>query len=226
MNVLQSQLVQREVADDLQERLTAAEQALVAKQNAIDKMKQELYSQEKDLETISVFQAQVCCRFLFSFLVWLKVSSMFSVCLLLIPFCRRRSIPLTSTPKEQPGRSSMRRKSVWPPSWSTSRSRTRSSRMRLIHLAGKGSNWLWCHVNSHQCLDCLSRYKCTFKVSWMFLSHLSLFSSYSSYSSSSSSSSGGLWMICRGGTLSPEEILMEPVLVWLEEVQILSLRPD
>lgn len=59
INVLQSQSVQREVADDLQERLTAAEQALVAKQNAIDHMKQELYSKEKDLETISVFQAQV-----------------------------------------------------------------------------------------------------------------------------------------------------------------------
>lgn len=51
--------MQKEVADDLQERLTAAEQALVAKQNAIDQMKQELYSKEKDLETISVFQAQV-----------------------------------------------------------------------------------------------------------------------------------------------------------------------
>lgn len=54
----QSQSVQKEVADDLQERLTAAEQALVAKQDAIDQMKQELYRKEKDLETISVFQAQ------------------------------------------------------------------------------------------------------------------------------------------------------------------------
>ncbi len=57
--VLQSQLVQKEVVDQLQERLTAAEQALAAKQDKIDLMKQEIFQKEKDLETISVFQAQV-----------------------------------------------------------------------------------------------------------------------------------------------------------------------
>lgn len=57
--VLQSQLVQKEMADELQERLTAAEEALAAKQDRIDAMKQEIYQKEKDLETISVFQAQV-----------------------------------------------------------------------------------------------------------------------------------------------------------------------
>lgn len=57
--VLQSQMVQKELADELQERLTAAEQALAVKQDAIDKMKQEIFQKEKELETISVFQAQV-----------------------------------------------------------------------------------------------------------------------------------------------------------------------
>lgn len=57
--VLQSQMVQKEMADELQERLTAAEQALAVKQDAIDKMKQEIFQKEKELETISVFQAQV-----------------------------------------------------------------------------------------------------------------------------------------------------------------------
>lgn len=57
--VLQSQLVQKEVVDQLQERLTAAEEALAVKQDRIDHMKQEIFQKEKDLETISVFQAQV-----------------------------------------------------------------------------------------------------------------------------------------------------------------------
>ncbi|KAI3366922.1 hypothetical protein L3Q82_009565 [Scortum barcoo] len=54
----ESQLVQKEVVDQLQERLTAAEQALAAKQDKIDLMKQEIFQKEKELETISVFQAQ------------------------------------------------------------------------------------------------------------------------------------------------------------------------
>lgn len=54
----ESQLVQKEVVDELQHRLTAAEEALAAKQEQIDAMKQEIYQKEKDLETISVFQAQ------------------------------------------------------------------------------------------------------------------------------------------------------------------------
>lgn len=58
-HVLQSQLVQKELLDELQDRLTAAEQALAAKQTKIDDMKQEIFQKEKELETISVFQAQV-----------------------------------------------------------------------------------------------------------------------------------------------------------------------
>lgn len=54
----ESQLVQKEVVDELQQRLTAAEEALAAKQERIDAMKQEIYQKEKELETISVFQAQ------------------------------------------------------------------------------------------------------------------------------------------------------------------------
>ncbi|XP_070784960.1 optineurin [Enoplosus armatus] len=54
----ESQLVQREVADQLQDRLTAAEEALADKQSKIDHMKQEIFQKEKELETISVFQAQ------------------------------------------------------------------------------------------------------------------------------------------------------------------------
>lgn len=54
----ESQLVQKEVVDQLQERLTAAEEALAAKQDRIDHMKQEIFQKEKELETISVFQAQ------------------------------------------------------------------------------------------------------------------------------------------------------------------------
>lgn len=54
----ESQMVQKEVVDELQERLTAAEEALAVKQNRIDEMKQEIFQKEKDLETISVFQAQ------------------------------------------------------------------------------------------------------------------------------------------------------------------------
>lgn len=54
----ESLLVQKEVVDELQVRLTAAEEALAAKQNKIDEMKQEIFQKEKELETISVFQAQ------------------------------------------------------------------------------------------------------------------------------------------------------------------------
>lgn len=56
--VLQAQMVQKEMLDELQQRLTAAEQALVAKQDKIDLMKQEIFQKEKELEQISVFQAQ------------------------------------------------------------------------------------------------------------------------------------------------------------------------
>ncbi|KAK9525451.1 hypothetical protein VZT92_016157 [Zoarces viviparus] len=54
----ESLLVQKEVVDELQERLSAAEEALAAKQNHIDRMKQEIFSKEEELQTISVFQAQ------------------------------------------------------------------------------------------------------------------------------------------------------------------------
>lgn len=55
-------MVQKEVVDQLQDRLTAAEQALASKQDTIDQMKQDIYQKEKELETISVFQAQVQTR--------------------------------------------------------------------------------------------------------------------------------------------------------------------
>ena len=48
------------VLEDLHNRLKAAEEALVHKQEHIDEMKQEIFQKEKELETISVFQAQVC----------------------------------------------------------------------------------------------------------------------------------------------------------------------
>uniref|UniRef100_A0A3P8U1H0 Optineurin n=1 Tax=Amphiprion percula TaxID=161767 RepID=A0A3P8U1H0_AMPPE len=54
----QAQLVEKDVVDELQQRLTAAEEALAVKQNKIDDMKQEMFQKEKELETISVFQAQ------------------------------------------------------------------------------------------------------------------------------------------------------------------------
>ncbi|KAM6985651.1 optineurin isoform 2-T2 [Aplochiton taeniatus] len=50
--------VSKEVVDDLQERLTSAEQALATKQHQIDALKQEIFQKEKELDTISVFQAQ------------------------------------------------------------------------------------------------------------------------------------------------------------------------
>ncbi|XP_028256297.1 optineurin [Parambassis ranga] len=54
----ESQLVETEVVEELQQRLTAAEEALAIKQSKIDDMKQEMFQKEKELETISVFQAQ------------------------------------------------------------------------------------------------------------------------------------------------------------------------
>lgn len=55
----QSQMVQKELLDKVQVQLTAAEEALATKQGKIDHMKQEIFQKEKELETISVFQAQV-----------------------------------------------------------------------------------------------------------------------------------------------------------------------
>lgn len=52
-------MVQKELLDKMQGQLTAAEEALAAKQGKIDQMKQEIFQKEKELETISVFQAQV-----------------------------------------------------------------------------------------------------------------------------------------------------------------------
>lgn len=54
----ESKLVQREVLEDLEERLDAAEKALAVKQERIDEMKQELYEKEKELETVGVFKVQ------------------------------------------------------------------------------------------------------------------------------------------------------------------------
>ncbi|KAL0196324.1 hypothetical protein M9458_009896, partial [Cirrhinus mrigala] len=50
--------VSREEYDDLQTRFDAAEKALADKQKKIDEMKMEIFNKEKELETISVFQAQ------------------------------------------------------------------------------------------------------------------------------------------------------------------------
>ncbi|KAM7377981.1 hypothetical protein PAMA_013068 [Pampus argenteus] len=54
----ESEMVQKEVMDELQERLTSAEEALAAKQEKIDSMKLEIFEKGKDLETVSVLQAQ------------------------------------------------------------------------------------------------------------------------------------------------------------------------
>ncbi|XP_043964491.1 optineurin isoform X2 [Gambusia affinis] len=54
----ESHMVERNLVEDMQQRLTAAEEALAVKQNKIDDMKQEMFQKEKELETISVFQAQ------------------------------------------------------------------------------------------------------------------------------------------------------------------------
>lgn len=51
--------VSREEYDDLQTRFATAEKALADKQQKIDEMKMEIFQKEKELETISVFQAQV-----------------------------------------------------------------------------------------------------------------------------------------------------------------------
>nr|XP_057934633.1 optineurin [Doryrhamphus excisus] len=54
----ESQLVSREVVDELQGQLTAAEKALANKQENIDQLKKEIFQKEKELETICVLQAQ------------------------------------------------------------------------------------------------------------------------------------------------------------------------
>lgn len=54
----ESHLVEKQQVDQLQEQLNAAEKALAAKQDKIDLMTQEMMQKEKELETISVFQAQ------------------------------------------------------------------------------------------------------------------------------------------------------------------------
>ncbi|XP_061662721.1 optineurin isoform X1 [Syngnathoides biaculeatus] len=54
----EAQLASREAVDELRGRLNAAEEALAAKQERIDALKQEMFVKEKELETISVLQAQ------------------------------------------------------------------------------------------------------------------------------------------------------------------------
>uniref|UniRef100_A0A672J7K5 Optineurin n=1 Tax=Salarias fasciatus TaxID=181472 RepID=A0A672J7K5_SALFA len=54
----EAQLVEKEQVEELQQRLAAAEEALAVKQSKIDEMKQDMFQKEKELETISVFQAQ------------------------------------------------------------------------------------------------------------------------------------------------------------------------
>jgi len=48
------------MVEEMHAQLTDAEKALANKQEHIDEMKQEIFQKEKELETISVFQAQVC----------------------------------------------------------------------------------------------------------------------------------------------------------------------
>ncbi|XP_056312003.1 optineurin isoform X1 [Danio aesculapii] len=50
--------VSKDDYDELQTRFATAEKALADKQQKIDEMKMEIFQKEKDLETISVFQAQ------------------------------------------------------------------------------------------------------------------------------------------------------------------------
>lgn len=57
--VLDQGSVSKEEYEDLQTRFTVAEKALADKQEKIDGMKMEIFEREKELETISVFKAQV-----------------------------------------------------------------------------------------------------------------------------------------------------------------------
>lgn len=113
-------MVQKELLDKVQGQLTAAEEALAAKQGKIDHMKQEIFQKEKELETISVFQAQVSKNIVLTphvnRCVLSAVCSFLSLCF--FSACRRRCIPQTSTQSEQQGRSSTRRGSAWLHSWS------------------------------------------------------------------------------------------------------------
>ncbi|XP_057711132.1 optineurin [Corythoichthys intestinalis] len=54
----EAHMVNKELVDDLQGQLSAAEKALAVKQERIDNLKQEMFAKEKELETISVFKAQ------------------------------------------------------------------------------------------------------------------------------------------------------------------------
>ncbi|XP_019747410.1 optineurin isoform X2 [Hippocampus comes] len=54
----EAELVDKEVVDDLQGQLSIAEKALATKQERIDSLKQEIFKKEKELETISVLEAQ------------------------------------------------------------------------------------------------------------------------------------------------------------------------
>lgn len=85
--------MQKEVADELQVRLNAAEEALAAKQDKIDAMKQDIFQKEKEMETISVFQAQVRVLNYFHFkyfkcLVMSRMRCSFTVAIMLF-FCSR-----------------------------------------------------------------------------------------------------------------------------------------
>lgn len=51
--------ISKEEHEDLQARFTAAEKALADKQQKIDDMKIEIFEKEKELDTVSVFKAQV-----------------------------------------------------------------------------------------------------------------------------------------------------------------------
>ncbi len=120
--VLNQGCVSRENYDDLQTRFDTAEMALADKQKKIDEMKMEIFQKEKELETISVFQAQV------QTIVWLAghppiyLSSLqlhhYLLLWVFVYTYRQRYIPRISTQNEQLGRRFTKRKSVWQISWS------------------------------------------------------------------------------------------------------------
>lgn len=112
-------MVQKELLNSVQVQLTAAEEALATKQGKIDQMKQDIFQKEKELETISVFQAQVGDTW--TFLHYFRSFSLTpcqqhiccgSLCVTVCSVCRQKSIPQTSMQSEQRGRSSTRRGSA------------------------------------------------------------------------------------------------------------------
>lgn len=82
----------REEYDDLQTRFATAEKALADKQLKIDEMKMEIFQKEKELDTISVFQAQVQV-IVISHHVLSLFFKLFAICIIYyVFFCTGRDI--------------------------------------------------------------------------------------------------------------------------------------